>query len=222
MHPECSWGNGGHPETHCPHHVGPAAPGGCRAGWWEALHQDGSIIASSSAPGQRGSGGRVIAVEAEAVPSPAAARSAEPAGVPGAIHGGQVAGEPAGGQDPRAGDQAGVREDASQAPGGSHGALPLLQLGQGCNRTVMKLPEGFLSASPPHNPPRCSPPLLAAHPCLHREGSLRALITVIHRPARQSAALSLHRLREIIDSPVPRTQPVLYSASAALPGSAAA
>lgn len=64
------------------------APWGCREFWWDTLRQNGSGMASSSPPGQRGSGGRVIVVEAEAVPSPAAARSAEPAGVPGAIHGG--------------------------------------------------------------------------------------------------------------------------------------
>lgn len=43
---------------------------------------------------------------------------AESARVPRAVHGGQVSGQPAGGQDPRAGDQAGVREDTGQTLGG--------------------------------------------------------------------------------------------------------
>jgi len=43
---------------------------------------------------------------------------AESARVPRAVHGGQVSGQPAGGQDPWARDQAGVREDTGQALGG--------------------------------------------------------------------------------------------------------
>lgn len=38
----------------------------------------------------------------------------------------------------------------------------------------------------------------------------RALITVIRHPARQSAAISLHRLSEIIDSPGPAKRSLLY------------
>lgn len=39
---------------------------------------------------------------------PPVAVPAEPAGVPGAVHGGEVSGQQAGGQDPRDGDQDGV------------------------------------------------------------------------------------------------------------------
>ena len=46
------------------------------------------------------------------------ARSAESAGVQGAVNGGEVPGGPAGGQGSGAGDQAGVWEDSGQAPGG--------------------------------------------------------------------------------------------------------
>lgn len=48
----------------------------------------------------------------------AAPLAAEPARLPGAVHGGEVSCVPTGGQDPRAGDQAGVREDADQTAGG--------------------------------------------------------------------------------------------------------
>lgn len=48
----------------------------------------------------------------------AAPLATEPAGLPGAVHGGEVSGVPTGGQDSRAGDQAGVREDADQTAGG--------------------------------------------------------------------------------------------------------
>lgn len=43
---------------------------------------------------------------------------AEPAGVPGAVNGGEVSGQQAGSQDSRAGDQAGVRAHPDQTPGG--------------------------------------------------------------------------------------------------------
>lgn len=42
------------------------------------------------------------------VSPPPAPLAAEPAGVPGTVHGGKVSRVPSGGKDPRAGDQAGV------------------------------------------------------------------------------------------------------------------
>lgn len=44
--------------------------------------------------------------------------ASEPARVPRAVYGGEVSCVPSGGQDPRAGDQAGVREDTDQTLGG--------------------------------------------------------------------------------------------------------
>ncbi len=46
--------------------------------------------------------------------SPPAPFAAEPARVPGTVHGGKVSCLQTGGQDPRAGDQVGVREDTDQ------------------------------------------------------------------------------------------------------------
>lgn len=60
----------------------------------------------------------------------AAPLAAEPAGLPGAVHGGEVSRVPTGGQDPRAGDQAGVREDADQTAGGEK-EQPTLSLAGG-------------------------------------------------------------------------------------------
>lgn len=49
---------------------------------------------------------------------PLATSSAEPGGVPGAVHGGQVPCQQAGSEDQGAGDTPGVRKDPSEASGG--------------------------------------------------------------------------------------------------------
>lgn len=49
---------------------------------------------------------------------PLATSSAEPGGVPGAVHGGQVPRQQAGSEDQGAGDTPGVRKDPSEASGG--------------------------------------------------------------------------------------------------------
>lgn len=54
---------------------------------------------------------------------PLATSSAEPGGVPGAVHGGQVPRQQAGSEDQGAGDTPGVRKDPSEAPGGGFGFM---------------------------------------------------------------------------------------------------
>lgn len=52
------------------------------------------------------------------LPPTLATSPAEPGGVPGAVHGGQVPRQQAGGEDQGAGNTPGVREDPSEASGG--------------------------------------------------------------------------------------------------------
>lgn len=61
------------------------------------------------------------------LPPPLATSPAEPGGVPGAVHGGQVPRQQAGSEDQGAGDTPGVRKDPSEASGGGFSFVGLTE-----------------------------------------------------------------------------------------------